>query len=74
MREDRARAAGENCGHESAPKGEELGRDQRVDGLVDAVQLPDPYAFMDDGIREARIAQVRQAQDGVLAGRDLRDR
>jgi hypothetical protein len=41
---------------------------------VDAVQLPDPYAFMDDGIREARIAQVRQAQDGVLAGRDLRDR
>jgi hypothetical protein len=70
MRQDGARAAGEDGGHVKALAGEQLLRHKGVDGLVDAVKAAAGETRADRRRRHPELAQLLEPEDGVLGERE----
>jgi hypothetical protein len=66
MRENGPRAACKYGGHVPAAGRQELGRRQRVDTAMDAVEPPGCLAFADRGGRQTERSQLLQSEHTVL--------
>jgi hypothetical protein len=70
--QDRARATREDGSHKPASGSREWMAD-RVDPLVDAVQLSAPHAHLDRARRKPHLEQLQASDNTVLAGGKRRD-
>jgi hypothetical protein len=67
MGEDGPGAAGEHGREESSPSGQELWRDEGVDGAMDAVELPAGCSFANGRRRQPKLAELTQPEHAMLA-------